>query len=66
MQDLLQNSDGNFLFDNKYSIADSVATASLFRIGKIGMQDVIKAQSLVVKYYHVMRERGSFVSANML
>ena len=66
MQDLLQNSDGNFLLDNKYSIADSVATASLFRFEKIGMQDAIQAESLVVKYYNTMRERGGFVSANML
>ena len=66
MQDLLQNSDGNFLFDSRYSIADSVATACLFRIEKIGMQDAIEARSLVVKYYNIMRERGSFARANML
>jgi glutathione S-transferase len=60
------NPDSGFMFGNKYSMADAVATAGLFRVEKLQMQDEIKDNKLLAIYYERMRQLPSFNAAGMV
>lgn len=65
MENLLSYNQSSFLFSSQYTFADSVATASLFRIDNVGMGKNIKAFDAVTNYYQAMQQRASFTKANM-
>ena len=66
MAALITAANNGFLFAEGYCMADAVATASLFRIEKIGMLEAILADKTVFEYYQQMQQRPSFGAANML
>lgn len=66
LQELLSESSGPFLFGKNYSIADAVATASLFRIKAVGLSNALEQLGEVEIYYQQMQQRKSFKEAKLI
>ncbi len=65
LQSILEQSQAEFLFANKYTMADAGATAALFRIEKLDLLTEIEKHHLLSDYYGAMKRRDSFEVADM-
>jgi glutathione S-transferase len=66
MEQRLRCTPSGFLFGDAYTMADSVATARLFRLHRLNFAELIQQYPLTSSYYEAMKKRDSFLAAKIM
>ena len=62
MEHLLSN-NSDFIFGKSYSMADAVATARIYRLLRLGLNDLLDCAPNCLRYYQKMKSKPSFCKA---